>query len=257
MPSRDRARRLTLFAVGFVGLTFPGVARATAETSSPPCRSCRAEPKLAASSDAPPVAGNTVTGQVRITKFESDQAREDRADVVVFLEQAGGAASVAPIEGITISQKRQRFSPRVTVVTRGTRIRFPNDDVVFHNVFSLSKASPFDLGVYARGEVKSVRFPKSGLVKVYCNIHPEMVSNILVLNSRHFAVTQSDGRFVIEGVKDGSYTLRTWHELGGETSQEVTLSGGTSHDVPIHIRETVRTIEHNDKFGRPYRGKYK
>jgi len=35
---------------------------------------------------------------------------------------------------------------------------FPNDDPIFHNVFSLTRGATFDLGRYPRGDTKSRRF---------------------------------------------------------------------------------------------------
>ena len=81
----------------------------------------------------------------------------------------------------------------------------PTDDKIFHNVFSLSRTARFDLGLYKSGESKAVKMKRVGEVDVYCNIHPEMVSKILVLDTRYYAVTDRNGRFSIDGVPPGEY----------------------------------------------------
>ena len=210
--------------------------------------------------DAFPDRRNTITGEVTVVKADGLKTRRDRSNVVVFLEPLAPASRPVAFLGeapVVISQKNRSFSPRVLPIPRGTTVVFPNDDTIFHNVFSLSKARPFDLGIYAKGKVKSVRFSDTGLVKVYCNIHPDMISNILVLNNPHFAKTDKKGRYLIPGVPDGSYTLRAWHEFGGEFRRRVEISGNALNRFPIRIQEERKTLGHKNKFGKPYKKKYR
>ena len=72
---------------------------------------------------------------------------------------------------------------------------FPNSDVTFHNVFSLSKTRAFDLGRYSRGKSKAVRFDRPGVVQVFCDIHSHMSAYILVFAHRYFAITDQTGSF--------------------------------------------------------------
>jgi hypothetical protein len=132
----------------------------------------------------------------------------------------------------------------------------PNDDQIFHNAFSLSKTKPFDLGTYEPGETRSVRFTESGLVRLYCNIHPEMVGAILILENPYFAVTDEQGVFCISEVPDGDYVLRVWNENGGETEQAISVRGKSILRLSLDVTETRNVIEHTNKFGKPYRSKY-
>lgn len=201
---------------------------------------------------------NSVTGQVTILKTDGSEAKGDRSGVVVFLEPEDGVHPKSrPNDRPVISQRNQVFSPHVLVVAKGAEVRFPNDDDVFHNVFSLSRPRPFDLDIYAQGETRSVHFPNTGLVTVHCNIHPDMVSYILVLNNDLFSVTDASGTFAIPSVPDGVYRVRGWHEFGGEFSRTISLSDGASRTLQFEIQETRTAIQHKNKFGRPYSGKYK
>lgn len=56
----------------------------------------------------------------------------------------------------------------------GDKISFKNMDPWFHNIFSLSDISTFDLGSYPKGESRSVTFSKAGEAEVECAIHPQM-----------------------------------------------------------------------------------
>jgi plastocyanin len=148
---------------------------------------------------------------------------------VVYLVSAPGGAFELPEPGrATMDQRDQAFVPHVLAITVGTLVDFPNTDVTFHNVFSLSKTKAFDLGRYSRGRSKSVRFDRPGVVQVFCDIHSHMSAYILVFAHRYFAVTDASGRFAINVVPPGTYTLAVWHEGEVRETRTVTIpdSGG-------------------------------
>ncbi|MBI5850378.1 MAG: cytochrome c [Planctomycetes bacterium] len=203
-----------------------------------------------------PARDNTVSGEVAIVAADGSR-RVDRSNVLVFLEGTNLVRSWdLPRRNPRITQIDVRFEPRVLPVLAGSTVEFPNDDVIYHNVFSLSETQPFDLGSYGPGKNSSLVFARTGLVQVYCNMHPQMAATIIVLGNPCFGLTDRLGCFVISGVPDGSHVLRTWHEHGGETREEIVLSGGVPARRSIVVQETGVTIKHKNKFGRPYRDKY-
>jgi len=148
---------------------------------------------------------------------------------VVYLDTAPGGAFELPEPGrAAMNQLDQTFVPHVLAITVGTTVDFPNSDLTFHNVFSLSKAKAFDLGRYSRGKSKAVRFDRPGVVQVFCDIHSHMSAYILVFAHRYFSVTDQAGSFAIAGVPPGSYTLAVWHEGEVRETRTVTIppSGG-------------------------------
>jgi hypothetical protein len=149
---------------------------------------------------------------------------------VVYLDSAPGGAFDLPEPGrAAMDQREQTFVPHVLAITVGTTVDFPNSDVTFHNVFSLSKTKTFDLGRYSRGRSKAIRFDRPGVVQVFCDIHSHMSAFILVFAHRYFAVTDTSGRFAITGVPPGAYTLAVWHEGEVRDTRAVVVpdSGGT------------------------------
>src|SRR5256885_13468033 len=104
-----------------------------------------------------------------------------------------------------MAPRENAFTPPVLPIMQGTTVEFPNDDPIFHNVFSLSKTKPFDLGLYKRGTNKSVTFDQPGLVKVYCNIHEKMIGYIAVLENPYFTLTDKEGKFKIADVPPGKH----------------------------------------------------
>jgi plastocyanin len=132
---------------------------------------------------------------------------------VVYLESAPSLAFPDPEpQRATMDQRNETFVPHVLAITVGTIVDFPNSDHTYHNVFSLRGPRPFDLGRYAAGRSKSVRFDRPGIVRVFCEIHSHMSAFILVFNHRYFAVTSADGRYQIGRVPPGRYTLVAWNE---------------------------------------------
>ena len=93
-------------------------------------------------------------------------------------------------------------------------MEFPNDDRVFHNVFSFHDGKRFDLGLYPVGAVKHVPFDQPGLSRIFCNIHPQMAAYVMVVDTPYFAVSDRDGPFRDSGVPAGSYTYHAWRPGG-------------------------------------------
>lgn len=201
-------------------------------------------------------SGNThvIRGTVTVLD-ERGEELEDRSNVVVFVDGLG-ARPLGELGTAVMSQSGQSFSPRVLPLVRGSVVEFPNDDTIFHNVFSLSRAKPFDLGIYPKGDTRSVIFDQPGLVRVYCNIHPEMISTILVLNNSFFATTDREGNFELSQVPAGQVTLRVWSEFGEEINRRIELDGEDRVEESFIVQETRRITDHDNKFGRPYSEKY-
>ena len=179
----------------------------------------------------------------------------DASNVVLFID---GPSEPPPQTKARISQKNQNFSPSVLPIVKGQTVSFPNDDIIYHNVFSLSKTKRFDLGVYEKGLTKYITFDQTGLVTIYCNIHPNMLSTILVLNNSLFSTTNTDGNFEIKGIPTDQTTLRTWHQLSD--SQNITLTPESATSPPLFLTITIPITKsirsHNNKFGNPYKTKY-
>lgn len=143
---------------------------------------------------------------------------------VVYLESAPSLAFPDLEPGrATMDQRNETFVPHVLAITVGTTVDFPNSDNTYHNVFSLRGPRPFDLGRYAAGRSKAVRFDRPGIVRVFCEIHSHMSAFILVFNHRYFAVTSADGRYQIGRVPPGRYTLVAWNEGAIRESRPVDI----------------------------------
>lgn len=202
----------------------------------------------------PALAGGAVLeGRVEIVDA-SGAPMEDLSGVVVFVDELPDPSPQQQVP--QISHLNLQFNPTVLPVKVGDQVDFLNDDSIYHNAFSLSRAKPFDLGIYPRGSSKLVTFDQPGLVKVFCQIHPNMISNILVLNNRLHAVTDPQGNYRIKGVPAGLRNVRTWHELSNGVSQEIKVTGSGVTNLNLRLVANKERVQHKNKFGQPYRKKY-
>jgi plastocyanin len=197
---------------------------------------------------SPGVAG-TIIG--RVVLQGGSAPRSDASNTVVWIE--GLRKSAAPGAAGEMKSERKRFTPRVVAIARNGSIEFPNADPIYHNVFSISEGNRFDLGLYRSGASKRKEFGAPGLVRVYCNIHPQMVGFVMVVDSDYSKVTGPDGSFRFDAVPAGEHHVRAWHEEAGETSVPVDVR--QSPDAPLLIRLDVsgyRPQPHKNKYGKDY-----
>jgi plastocyanin len=198
---------------------------------------------------SPPASGGTVEGKVILVKAGSPLP--DASNAVVWIEKArGGGGSTGARAKMRSEQKR--FSPRVVVVRSGGTVEFPNADPIYHNVFSVSGGNRFDLGLYRSGATREKTFEEPGLVRVYCNIHPQMVGFVMVVDSDFAAVTGRDGSFRFEGVPPGLHTVRALQDEGGDAQASVTV-GASAALVTLRLDVTnFKPQSHKNKYGKDY-----
>lgn len=178
---------------------------------------------------APPTgAPSTVRGTVLVKGVKSN------ADVVVSLE-APGLKLAPPAEPLKIDQKGFRFLPHVTVLQTGSSIRFLNNDPEPHNVYS--PEGRYNLGTWPTGDTKDYTFRKPGVYSQLCNIHPDMLAYVVVVDTPLFALTDAAGAFVIRDVPPGRYKLVLWHERKDGLEQEIEVVGGKPLKIDLVLEK--------------------
>jgi plastocyanin len=163
-----------------------------------------------------------------------DPIAYERSRVIVYLE---GPLPSSPAHHATfrMEQVNRRFSPDLLVVPVGATVSFPNEDPIFHNIFSLSKAKEFDLGTYDKGDSRSITFTKPGVVSVFCHLHPNMEATIVVAPSTYFARVEPSGEYHLPAVPPGEYTVVAWHKAAGFFRRQVVVTAGQSASVDFLI----------------------
>jgi plastocyanin len=203
-------------------------------------------------------AATVPTGRIegRITIVDNGKAREDAGNVAVWIEGTRVEDPAQPRAEVTAPKmvsQRKTFIPRVVAVSIGRPVSFPNEDPIFHNVFSVSGVNHFDLGLYRSGRSKDRAFSAPGLVRVYCNIHPQMVGYVRVVDSSFATVTGPGGTFSFDGVPAGERVVRAWCEAGGETSTTVQLRPRQASTVALTFDVSAfKPQPHKNKYGQDY-----
>jgi len=200
-----------------------------------------------------------VTGRVELRDSRDPHVRKARdfSGVVVWLEPASGGPMRINRRARMI-QKGKRFTPHILAIPVGTTVDFPNLDPIFHNAFSNFSGQVFDIGLYAPGSSRPVRFDRPGIVRIFCNIHSSMSAVIAVLNTVYFATTTASGEFLIPAVPPGEYTLHFFHERATPQTlrsleRSVAIDGDATALTPVSISESdYLPAPHKNKYGRDY-----
>jgi plastocyanin len=191
------------------------------------------------------LAGAVVEGRVELSKSHSAPVQAKRYEIVT----KGGVLSTQPPLAVVyldgafprpaslptkeVEQKDLTFVPALLPIRVGTRVEFPNLDDTYHNIFSYSPAKRFDLGRYRAEErpIPAEVFDKPGLITLRCDIHEHMRGLILVLNTSHFVMTDTDGHFRLNGLPAGRYKLKAWIDSRTTREKPVELKDGQTLHV--------------------------
>jgi len=203
----------------------------------------------------------TVRGSVELVASRDPMVRKhkDYSGVVVWLEPLGRPAPPAlPARPAVMLQKNKMFIPHVLAIEVGSSVSFPNLDPIFHNAFSNFNGQIFDVGLYKPGTSRTVPFRSEGIVRVFCNIHPQMSAVIAVLPTPYFAVSDKSGAFEIANVPPGEYQFRVFHERAAPETldkliRKITVESARLELPPLTISESgYLPAPHMNKYGKDY-----
>ena len=193
----------------------------------------------------------------------ASQAAELRGEVKIAGGKHPGTAFVyaEPLEArpikpgrFTMMQRDKQLVPHVLVVPVGSTVDFPNQDAIFHNVFSKTRPGEFDLGLYRAGASKSVTFKDVSTYRVFCNIHPEMTALIQVVPTSYIAEVDKNGQYRLE-LPAGKYRLTAWSERAAQpATAEISAPGA----APALVLDESKYVEapHKNKYGQDYTTSY-
>ena len=137
--------------------------------------------------------------------------------------------------GLQGKTKGCNFGPFTGVIAADEAVRFQNKDTIKHVLHSfVSKDTKgrilrtvHNQDLQPRDEIEQV-FPsdkmKDGVVvRIICNRHDFMQNWLYVVDNPYFAISDQEGRFTIDEIPPGTYTLLVRHPVLGEQRQEVTI----------------------------------
>jgi plastocyanin len=194
-------------------------------------------------------SGTELSGHIQVI----EGSERGNPEIVVYAEPLGEHAP--PKSGhYELKQRDKTFVPHVLAVLVGSVVTFPNNDPIFHNVFSLSRPMPFDLGLYRAGDSKTRVFTQPAIYRVFCNIHPQMSALLLVLPTSFITEANAKGSYRME-VPPGQYRLTAWSERSQPATVTVDLSveaaAVKAPEITLDESKFVE-IRHKNKYGQDY-----
>jgi plastocyanin len=164
--------------------------------------------------------------------------------VVEIHNLAGQLRPPAPIDS-RMDQVDLAFAPAVLVVPVGSRIAFPNSDVVSHQVYSFSPAKRFQLPLYRGKPYPPITFDAPGIVTLGCNIHDNMLGYVLVTDAPYYGQTSPSGAWSSAALPAGNYAVSVWHPRlrnpGKPIVQNVNVAASdTRSELLLRVSEPLR-----------------
>jgi plastocyanin len=194
----------------------------------------------------------TLSGKVSL--MLPPKVKIDPGGSVVWIPGLNVSQSAANANSaLSVTSKDKRFEPRILAVSAGTRVTFPNLDSIYHNAFSLTPGNQFDVGLYRKGASRDVVLKNPGIVRVYCNIHPDMAASVVVVGGNAFAVVRADGGYRITGIPPGRHEVHIWSDVAGEQVVPMNFASGQSVDWSPSLDATkYQRVAHTNKHGKAY-----
>jgi plastocyanin len=161
--------------------------------------------------------------------------------VIVSLEAIEKGKPKPKEEVIAIENRGCRFIPFLTATVVGSTLQVQNTDPILHTTHARfeSKQGRTLWNVIqqagAQGITKPLTMP--GVVDIRCDLHPNMRAYVHVFNHPYFAVTDTEGEFMIANVPAGTYELTAWHSRAGSKERTVTVpqDGTVTANIGMHV----------------------
>jgi plastocyanin len=199
-----------------------------------------------------------VTVRLSSVTTQDKKSRANLREAVAWLVPVGKPVEATELRvgRARLVQKGKQFHPHMLILPAGSSVEFPNEDPLFHNVFSLFNGKRFDLGLYEAGESRTVRFDRVGVSYIFCNIHPQMSAIIVTVDTPYYGTSNADGVINMAKVPTGEYELHVFAEgLSSEDQKALTkritvAANDVIASVALPDRET--NLAHKNKYGRDY-----
>ena len=178
------------------------------------------------------------TGAVDDPSFIVSKDGKSLANVHVRLLDV--PAGPVPTTPVSVDQKGCMYEPHVQGAVEGQKIAVKNSDMTMHNVHAWGKVEGKEKSLFNVAQPPSPRIvekdPKaSAVVKLKCDVHPWMTAYVVYSKNAYFATTDSNGKFDIQGVPPGDYTVEAWHETLGTVTAKVKVAEGAAVDPKLSL----------------------
>lgn len=163
----------------------------------------------------------------------TDDGTKPVQGAVVLIE--GVSPELEPKHSPMVDQVDQTFEPHVLPTRTGVKVEFKNSEMTAHNVRLVRSENKKQLmnEMTFSGMKASYTFEQPGVVAVHCDIHPSMLSYVVVVDSPYLSTRTNDkGDFKLQlpAQLKSSFTVRSWTEVRGfSTPKQVSFDGDSQH----------------------------
>ncbi|MCI4671265.1 MAG: hypothetical protein MRZ79_24205 [Bacteroidia bacterium] len=164
----------------------------------------------------------------------AEMGANDPSQGIVILQPTSFTPSLKPTQNAVLTQKGMNFFPRVLPVTKGSTVYILNEDKEYHNVFSRTPGATFNIGRRPPGHLYPQKIKKSGLIRVFCDIHEQMNAIILSLETPYFVRVGKDNSYTLPNLPDGKYKMVVYHPEYPAHEEDVEISGSQIVTKDIH-----------------------
>jgi hemoglobin len=205
------------------------------------------QPKLVGSSDEDSPSATQLPGSLKGTITVDGKPLDGVG--LVMLYPVTGKYPKRTAKARVVEQRNKQFLPRLLAVPPGSTVAFPNYDDFYHNVFSTSPTQPFDIGLYKNGQSREMKFSKTGLVRLGCNVHAKMASFIFVIDAPAYVPVEGAKEFNFKSLAPGKYKARVWSEYSNEPAEsEIEIKTGVN-TMTFDVKGDAEKGPSKDKFG--------
>lgn len=153
---------------------------------------------------------------------------------------------------LIMDQVDKAFDPVVLVANKNSLVSFPNSDDIRHHVYSFSAAKTFELKLYASRPKAPIKFEKSGVVVLGCNIHDSMVGYIYVHDNTFTVKANIEGKVELKNIPASATRFYLWHPdavKGVEHREELPITLLTANKSVMTLTINTKTPAPRNTFG--------
>ena len=169
---------------------------------------------------------------------------ENVADIVVYATPTKVSTLPVNPSSLVIDQKDKKFAPYITVMQRGQRINFANQDDITHHIYSVSGENRFEFKLKAGENMVTEQLQAAEEVAMGCNIHDWMTGYALVVDTPFFTKSDKAGIAQLD-LPTGEYQITAWHPqldvVGNREFQKITIDAN-NNSVTMKLSKVLLPI---------------
>ena len=138
-------------------------------------------------------------------------------NVIVYISDIKSGKAI-PSEPVTVTNLKCEFLPHIAVGFKGKKIIMRTDDPFLHTFdvhAFLNQKELYHFALHEKGSSVTKTLLKAGLLVLSDYAHPWEHAYVYIFEHPYAAITDEQGKFVINDIPPGTYVVESWHEALG------------------------------------------